>query len=147
MSRLEDGLRDRAVGAAAADVAAQPFGNLVAVRIGIVTQERLGGHDLSRRAVTALRADVADERFLERIQAFVLRYAFDGKDRLFMCFERQVIAGAYRPAIDQHRTGTADFGFARALRSGEPQPIPKQFEQGLLNRDFAGPWFAVDAER
>jgi hypothetical protein len=67
LSRFENRLRDGAVGAAAADVSAQPFGDLLSGGIGIVHQQCLRRHDLPGRAITALGADVADECFLDRI--------------------------------------------------------------------------------
>src|SRR5580765_7491940 len=67
LSSFEDRLRDGAIGAAAADIAAQPLGNLFAGGMRIFNQQRLRRHDLPRRAVTALRADITNKGFLERI--------------------------------------------------------------------------------
>src|ERR1043166_5703182 len=107
LRRFEDGLRNGAVGAATANVAAEPFGNLLAGGIGIFHQQRLGSHDLSRCAVTALGADVADESFLQRIQLIAARHAFDGEDGFLMRLESKVAARAHRPVVDQYRASAA----------------------------------------
>ncbi len=64
-SSLENGLRDGRVTPAAANIPLHPFGDLVVGRRGVLKQERLGRHQLTRRAVTALRSYISDKRGLE----------------------------------------------------------------------------------
>src|SRR5262245_28491134 len=61
---LQDRGDDRGIGAAAANVAGHPFGDLLSTRGRIGYQQRLGRHDLTRRAKPALGANIAYERFL-----------------------------------------------------------------------------------
>ena len=120
LSGFKDGLRDGAVSAAAANVSAEPFGDLLAGGMGIFSEQRLRRHDLPWRAVTALRSDVADERLLERIQLVVSGHALDGQHGFFVRLEGQITTRADRPAIDQYRASAANFGFAGALGACQP---------------------------
>src|SRR5206468_11968347 len=76
---FENRFGDGAIGAATADVAAHPVGNLLARGIRIFHQKCLCGHNLPRRAVTALSPDVADESLLQRIQLIAVRHSLDGE--------------------------------------------------------------------
>src|SRR5215472_8563131 len=58
LGRFENGFSDGAVGAAPANVAAEPFSNLFPRGHGILAEQSFSCHDLSRRAITALRADM-----------------------------------------------------------------------------------------
>ena len=68
LHRLLDRRDDVGIGAAAADVAAHQFADLVGgLRLAFGDQAR-GRADLARRAVAALEGVVVDERLLQRVQ-------------------------------------------------------------------------------
>src|SRR6476469_2188381 len=93
-----DGGDDVGVGAAAADVAAHPGADLfVALRVPFAEQ-RHGRADLSRRAVAALEAVVADERGLYRVKVLAVREPFDGDDLLPAVHHGEGEAGVDAPA-------------------------------------------------
>src|SRR5581483_3568109 len=93
---FENGLCDRAIGAAAADGACEPFGDLLARRMGIFHEQTLRRHNLPRRAVAALRADVADERLLKRIELLAVRDALNRQNAFSVGLEGQIVARADR---------------------------------------------------
>ena len=140
---LKNRLGDGSIGAAAADVAAQPLGDLRARGLGIFNQQRLGRHDLARRAVTALRADIADERLLQRFEFAVLSDTFDGQYGFFIGFKGQQIARAHRAIVDQYRAGAANFGLTGAFRAGEMEAIAEKLKQSFFDGHFAAPRFVV----
>jgi hypothetical protein len=78
--RFLDGDDDCRIRAAAADVTGQPLSDLFARGCGIMQKQRLGDRYLSRSAKAALRADVAQKRFLQRIQPIALGQPFDGQE-------------------------------------------------------------------
>ena len=78
--RFLDGGDDCWISAAAADVTGQPLSDLFARGCEIVQKQGLGSHYLSRSAKAALRADVAQKRFLQRIQPIALGQPFDGQE-------------------------------------------------------------------
>src|SRR4051795_7674120 len=86
-------LDDAAVCAAAADVAAHPFADFVIAAGMSLLQQRDGRANLTRRAVAALEAVVADERGLHRMQRSVCRKTFDRGDPLPRVHDRQRQAG------------------------------------------------------
>ena len=136
-------LGDGAIGATAADVTAQPLGDLHARGLWIFNQQRLGRHDLARRAVTALRADIADERLLQRFEFAVLSDTFDGQYVFFIGFKGQKIARAHRAIVDQYRAGAAYFGLTGAFRAGEMAASTEKLKQSFFDRHFTAPGFAI----
>src|SRR5206468_2798305 len=75
---FSDGSDDVRIGAAATDVATHELADLLVRPGSSFCQQRDGGHDLARRAITALEPIVADERLLERVKAAVAPQALDG---------------------------------------------------------------------
>src|ERR1019366_1743328 len=73
-----------AVAGAAAQIAAQCSTHLGFRRIGILSHQRLHGHDESRSAEAALRAAPVAVSFLNRRQAAMLAHALDGRDLLLL---------------------------------------------------------------
>src|ERR1700687_6059383 len=74
-----DGLADALVGSAAADVAAHEVIDIGVGRVGLLGEQRDGGHDLSGLAIAALRDVFFDPGLLHRV-APVGGEAFDGGD-------------------------------------------------------------------
>ena len=70
---VEDGADDALVARAAADVAGDRAHDVLAGRVGVLGQQRLGGHDHPRRAEAALGGEAVQEGLLERRERAVGR--------------------------------------------------------------------------
>src|SRR5213592_1979675 len=77
--RLRDRVENVRVARAAAQVSAQPFGDLVARRLRVLREQMDGRHDHPGRAVATLQAVAVPESLLHRMQMTV-RDAFDRRD-------------------------------------------------------------------
>ena len=77
----EDGVDDRLVAGAAADVAGDRVDDVVAARVGIAVEQRLGGDDHAGRAEAALRGEAFGEGALQRMQLAGRRQPFERLDR------------------------------------------------------------------
>src|SRR5207249_11590373 len=102
------------------------------------------GHDLTRRAVAALRRNVADERLLDRVQLVAVGNALDRRNRAAVRLECEVVARADWVSVDQDLAGATDLGFAAALRPGKANPAAHEIQEHLLDRYFAAPRLPVD---
>ena len=69
----EDGVDDRLVAGAAADVAGDRVDHVVAARVGIGVEQGLGGDDHAGGAEAALGGEAVGEGALERIERAVRR--------------------------------------------------------------------------
>src|SRR5262245_9498992 len=76
-----DGLTNALIGAAAADVAAHSIVDISVGGVGLLVEQRHGGHNLARLAVSALRNVFFHPSLLDRMAA-IGREAFDGGDFL-----------------------------------------------------------------
>src|SRR5688572_27584313 len=65
---IEDGANDFVVAGAAAQVAGQPVAHLVFGGIWVLVEQRLGRHDETRGADTALQGRVFEKFLLQRMQ-------------------------------------------------------------------------------
>src|SRR5262245_8180909 len=65
---IQDGVDDRLVTGAAADVAGYGLGNLLARRRRVAVEQRLGGHQHARRAEAALSREMLHEGRLQLMQ-------------------------------------------------------------------------------
>src|SRR4051794_33455330 len=111
------------VGAAAADVAAHPFADLiVAVRV-IFFYQRDRGTDLARRAIAALKSVVFDKSSLSWIPLFAVGQSFNGRDLAALVHDREVKTGVPPPALDQNRAGAALAVIASLFRASQMQPF------------------------
>src|SRR5664279_1066380 len=88
-----NGGHDSLVGAATADVAAHPLADLIVAAGVPFMDDRDGGTDLSRRAVAALKAVVADERRLHGVEPLVRGDPFDRRDLPPAVHDREGEAG------------------------------------------------------
>src|SRR5438067_12141228 len=105
--RLLNRRQNARVGAAAADVAAHPFADLiVAVRV-IFFYQRDRGTDLARRAIAALKSVVFDKSSLHWMQLFAVRQSFNRRDLVALVHDREGKSRGHPPAIDQNRAGAA----------------------------------------
>src|SRR6185503_11821895 len=135
-SHLGGGVHHRAndlvVAGAAAQVAGQPVAQLGLARVGVLLQQRLGGHQEARRADAALQRRVLDELALQRMQLVALGHALDGGDRPAVRLHAQHQARAHEAAVDGDAAGAAVAGRAAFLGAGEAQLVAQHVEQRLL---------------
>ena len=80
LHRLLDRRDDVRIGAAAADVAAHQFADLVVGFWPCLRRSARRRADLPRRAIAALERVMVDERLLQRMQRAVVGEPFDGRD-------------------------------------------------------------------
>jgi hypothetical protein len=107
---LLDGRDDVRIAAAATDIAAHQFANVVTgpcVALGNQPDRRA---DLTRRAIAALKAVMRDERLLQRMQSAIGRQAFDGRDLGAVFHNCKCQAGHDTAPIDEHRAGRTGHG-------------------------------------
>ena len=139
------GFHDPDERAAAADVAVEPFADLLARRVGIFFQDRHRGDDEARRAEAAHQAVGVAERLLHRVHRPVGGgEAVDGANLLALHFDGERRARIDRAAVDDHRAGAAGAAIADALVAGEIGAIPDRVEQGDPRLDLQLEPLAVD---
>ena len=109
-------VRDRAVAGAAADVALERTGQVVALLLG----QRRGRHDHSGGAEAALEALRGQERVLGRVRP----QALDRGDRAAGRAHRRVDAAVHRDPVHVHGAGAAVAGVAALLH-----PVPALLAQ------------------
>src|SRR5207249_2173527 len=71
LGRRPNRLDDLVVAGAPAEIAEHPLADLGVARVRVRIEQRLGRHDLARRADAALKAARIDERLLDRMQPLV----------------------------------------------------------------------------
>src|SRR2546422_7736014 len=98
---------DLDIAGAAAEVAGERVLDVVAGRVRIGFEERLGGQEESGRAVAALRGAQVGERLLKRVKLSTLRHSFDCAHGVTGAREAEHQAGQHRRSIQQHRAGPA----------------------------------------
>src|SRR5258706_3682113 len=131
--RLLDRAHDRDIAGAAADVAVHVMDDLLARRLGVLVQQRLGGEDHPGRAEAALEGELVDEGLLHRMERAVgLGQAFDRDHALAARLVGEQRARAHRQPVDQHGAGAADLDLAGDLRPREVQPLAQDLGQRFL---------------
>src|SRR4029078_5327830 len=116
--RLRDRVENMRVAGAAAQVAAQSLGDLVAGGLRVARAQMDRGHDHARRAVPALQPVTVPEPLLDRMQLAV-GDAFDRRHGGAVSLYREHRAGFDGLAVDEHGACAADAGFAPDVRAGE----------------------------
>src|SRR3954447_24329030 len=124
-----DRLDDARIGTATADVAAHRLAHIVVARTARLAEQRDSRHDLPGRAITALKAVVADERLLHRVEALGVGEAFNRGDRTTVDRRRQRQARQHAAAVDVNGTRAALTVVATLLRAGEMEVLPQSVEQ------------------
>src|SRR5207248_10152943 len=119
---------DVVVGSAPAYVAAHPVADLLCRARVALADASDAGHDLSRRAITALKTIALDESLLQRMQLVASREALDRRDLapLHECSERQ--ARFHPLAVHEHRARAALPEAAAFLRACEVQVLAQRVE-------------------
>lgn len=132
IARLLNGSYDFWIRAAAAQIPAHIFLN---VRVGLgmaLFHARHSRHDLSRRAVAALKPVLIDESFLHGMQRPIYAgEAFDRFNMLALHGHCEGEAGQHAPPIDVDGASTALTLIASFLRAGQMQ----MFSQRVQHRD------------
>jgi hypothetical protein len=117
------------VGAAAANVSAHQFANLIGSFRFAFRYQRGGRADLTGCAVAALKRIVVDEGLLELIENSICRQAFNGGDVLGIMHDGQGQARVNTPAIHQYRAGATLTVIATFFCPGKVQVITQRVEQ------------------
>src|SRR5262245_1761760 len=104
---IADGGDDVRVCAAAADVTAHEFADLLVGARTSLSQQRDRRHDLARRAKAALKPIVTDERLLHAVQAAVTRQALDGHHLAAIALRGERQARQHALTVGQDRARTA----------------------------------------
>src|SRR5581483_1179278 len=126
---LFDGFDDLVVARAAAQVAHHPVLDLVLGWVGILLEERVGGHVLARRADAALEAAVFQEALLNGRQLPILCEALDGADLGAIGQGREHEARADHLSVNQHRAGATDPDAATQLGAREAELVANSVDQ------------------
>src|SRR5262249_29067620 len=100
LSRFKNRLGNGTISAAATDVPGKPVGDLLPRGPRIFHEQGFCRLDLPGCAITTLRADVTNERLLQRIQLITPRYSLDGQNRLPMSLKSQVVTRTHRATVD-----------------------------------------------
>ena len=87
-------------------------------------------HDLTRRAIAALKAVMVDEGRLHRVQRVAGGEALDGGDFGAVEGDGEGQAGVDPPVVDQHRAGAALAAVAAFLGAGQGHALAQEVEQG-----------------
>src|SRR5688572_24571790 len=109
---LLDGLHDVDVAGAAAEVAADPFTDLVLGGIGVLAEQPGGLHDHPGGAEPALEAVLVPERLLERVEGGAIGDTLDGPDLAAVGLDREHRARLGALAIDVDGARAAVAGVA-----------------------------------
>ena len=141
--RRLDGFEDLLVAGTPAQAAGQRFLDLIARRIGVLVEERLGGDQKPRRAIAALRGAEVGEGFLQRMQPAVGDEPFYCRDVAAAAVDAKHQARQHRLAVEQHGARAALTKLAAVLRAAQVQVLTQHLEQGLVGRERDVGRFAV----
>src|SRR3954462_1748164 len=141
-----DGVDDLEVAGAAADLAGERLGDLVARGARIAIEQPLRRDQHSGRAVAALRRAVIGETLLQRMEIGTLAQALDGSGAPSGALHRGDQAREDQLAVEDHGAGPALAELASVLRACEAQVLPKHLEERLVGLDDHVPGIAVDGE-
>ena len=140
-----DGSDNVGVGPAATEITGHPLANLVIAEFylfGItqigrnygtkivlcLPQQRYGGADLTRGAITTLEAVVLDERLLDGMQFIAVGETFNGRDLVALVGDGQREAGVHAAAVDEDRAGAALPVVTAFFGAGKVQSLPQRIE-------------------
>src|SRR5688572_6558788 len=140
------GAEDFRIGATAAEVAAQRRPDRVVTRIGIASNERRRGHQLTRCAEPALRGILGDERRLERVRRLDRAESLDRADAPSGAAMRERDAAIHGVTVEQDGAGATLSPIADALGAEQPEVVTKEVEQGRMARGIRFDAPAVDLD-
>src|SRR5580692_3996395 len=131
---------------AAADISRHAGPNFIARGVLVMRQQSLRAHQLAGGAVTALRAVMLDEGFLERVELSIFRQPFHGENAASIHPNRELAAGVNRLSVYHHGASAALAAIAADFGAGELEMIAQEFHQRPAIFHFHTPFDAVDAE-
>src|SRR5207302_7075682 len=130
-----DGLENLLIAGAAAQIARQGFTNLIARRVRMLVEQRLGRDEQPRRAVPALRRAEVGEGVLQRMKASVGGEPFDRCDAPAVALEAEHEAREHGPIVEQDGARAALAELAAVLGPAQVQIFTKDLEQRLVRRE------------
>ena len=116
-------------GRAAAQIAADSQPNLLEGGIGILPQQALNGHDLARRAKSALEGVLLGEGLLDRTELLAVHQAFERGDLVALGLHRERHAGVARSPVDEDGAGAALAALATHLGRHQSKRVAQDVEQ------------------
>ncbi len=137
-------VQDLLVAGAAADVAAQPFLDLVQVGLRASPQRGGGGHHHARDAVAALAGAALVKRALQHRHAGVAVQVVHGLHRGALDLLHRHQATLDQLAVDEHRAGAAFTGTAAFLVAGQLELFAHEVDQPVVVGHTARHRTAVD---
>src|SRR3954462_7902550 len=106
--RVEHGIDDAGIGAAAAEIAAHAFANALGIVAGLrLAHHADGAHDLAGRAEAALKSVMGDEGSLDGVELVAARHALDGENVGAVMTDGEREAGVDALAVDENGAGSA----------------------------------------
>src|SRR6516162_8131703 len=144
--RPQHRLDDVLVAGAAAQVAGQRPAHVFLGGVGVLVEQRLGGHHHARGAEPALQAVLLLEALLQRVQLAGGGQALDGADLVPVGLDGQHGARLHRAPVDQHGARAAVGGVASHVGAGQAEPAADQVGQQQPRLDFGDLLLAVDRE-
>src|SRR5687768_9292935 len=117
--------------------------DVLVVRIGMLVQQLARHEDESGRAEAALEGAGLDERFLDRVELFIV---FDSRHLRAFDEAGDIKAARYRASVDQHGAAAAQALAAAFARADEAELVAQHFHQGLVRRHLRRHGLAVQRE-
>src|SRR5579864_4002044 len=111
----------------------------------VSVEQRLRGHDLARRADTALEAPIVEKRLLQRVQAIVLSEPLDRGNLGAIRHYGQRDARTDRLAVEYHGASAASAYAATLLCPGKSEVVADKVDQQTVVGNFAANLIAVHA--
>ena len=143
LDRIDDGL----IAGAAAVIAGKMFAYLRPIRLGLLLQQILRGHQHARRAEAALQRIAIAKRRLQIGDLAAVGQSLDGLDGGAVRLHRQHQAGAHDLAIDAHRAGAANPMLAADMRSRQLQMLAQEIRQIKPRQNLRLDALAIDLKR
>src|SRR5579884_564549 len=140
-------LDDVHVAGAATEVAGDAEPDLRLGRVGVLVQQRLGGHDHPGRAEAALQPVLLPEALLQGMKLAVLLQPLDGQQLAAIGLDCQQRAGLDVLAVQNDRAGATVRGVTADVRPGQPERLADEVDQQQPRLDLGSARLAVDGDR
>src|SRR6202171_6862980 len=120
---------------------------LFPIRISMLLQQILRGHQHCRRAKAALQRIAIAKGGLQIGDLTAVGQSLDGLDRCAVCLHRQHQAGTNDLAVDAHRTRAADPMLATDMRPCQLQMLPQEVRPIETRLNMRPDASTIDVER
>ena len=144
VARQLDRIENLLIAGAAADIAAEPLLDLLAVGKRIGAKRRGRRHHHAGNAIAALAGAGLVESLLQHAQFAGMSERLDRLDRRALRLGHRQQARFHQHAIDEDRTRAALAGAAAFLVAGEIEIVADEIEQALMRLGAARDFAAVD---